>query len=149
MLKKFTVNTISKAISNIIVPKFEKYVEDRKNDISLQEKIDEIVDKIDDYELLVNGLVETLEPNFKDSITIGNYYFYYNTDANAYVFSGNKLDTAKGEVWSKNNLYSNWTHTNNIRTRITAIVATLAETSFDEMLKIVESQIDFNEFIVK
>lgn len=149
MLEKFTVNTISSAISDIIVPKFEKYVEDRRNDISLQEKIDEIVDKIDDYELLVNSLVETLEPNFEKDITIGSYYFHYSTDANAYVFGGNKLETAKGEVWSKNNLYTNWTHTSKIKNRIAAIVATLAETSFDEMLKVVESQIDFNEFIVE
>lgn len=144
------IDNISQAISDIIIPKLEKYIEDRKNDVSLLDKIEAIVDKIDDYETLVNELVTNeLEDNFKERIEIGGYGFTYEETLNAHIFNGNKLYRAKNDVWEQEGLDYYWRYSERINNRITAIVSTLEETSFDQIVKIVESQIDFNEFIVR
>jgi hypothetical protein len=148
MTKNFEVENLTNALTDIILPKFNKYVEDRKNDISLHEQIDAIVDQIDDYELLVNDLVENLETDFKDNISIAGYWFKYSPELDTYIYDGEKLSNARYKVWNKEGL-NNWDMSRNIIRRITAIVTTLEPTSFDEVVKIVESKIDFNEFIVK
>jgi hypothetical protein len=149
MTAKFQVENLTRALTDIIIPKFDKYHEDRQNDISLQKQIDAIVDQIDDYELLVNDLVENLEPGFKDNIAIGGHWFKYDPELNTYIYDGNKLNNAKYKVWNKEGLNNTWNTHNEIITRITAIVTTLEETSWDEIVKIVESKINFSEFIVK
>lgn len=149
MAKKFQVEKLSRAVEDIILPKFDKYIEDRKSDISLQAEIDEIVDKIDDYEMIVNDLVEELGKDYKDSIGFGRYWFKYDSELDTYIYDGNKLCTARGEVFNREGLYINYDTHSKIRTRIEAIITMFEETAFNEILKIVESQIDFNEFITK
>jgi hypothetical protein len=148
MTKNFEVENLTNALTDIIIPKFDKYVEERKNDISLQEQIDAIVDTIDNYEVLVNDLVKNLGTDFKDNIAISGYWFKYSPELETYIYDGEILANARYKVWNKEGL-NDWTSTQNIKRRITAIVTTLEPTSFDEVVKIVESKIDFNEFIVK
>jgi len=152
MTEKFVIQTLSEAVNDIILPKFKKYIEDRRNDISLQDRINAIVDKIDDYESLVNDLVNDLGEDFKGNIRLDEYGFEYNQELDTYVYCEDKLETAKLKIWREDGLVSDtWCDHKDrlIKNRIAAIITTLEETSFDEIVKIVESQIDFNEFIVK
>ena len=149
MNSKYAIETLTEAVNNIILPKFEKYVEDRKNDISLQPEVEAEVEKIEDYETLVIDLVSNLGKDFKNSINIGEYWFRYDPDLNTHVYANTKLESAKNTVYQKHGLVNYWQPRNGISTRVAAIITTLEETSFDEVVKIVESQIDFNEFLVK
>ena len=150
MNKNFQVNNLSEAVNNVILPKLEKYLEDRKSDISLREKIDAIVDKINDYEALVNDFVSNdLEDGFQDTVGLGRYWFRYDPDLDTYIYTNSKVQTAENEVYGADGLWNSWSIKELIQIRIKAIITTLDTTSFDQVLKIVESQIDFNEFITK
>lgn len=149
MYKKNAVNRLSGAIKDVILPKFTVYLEDRRNDVSIQELIEKEVEHIEDLEDLVFNMTDSIDfSEFKsNNITLDNYNFRYNKELEDFEFNGDKELAAKGKILYQEGLTTSWTISNMISRRIDAILVTLEETSFDEILDIVEDQIDFNEFI--
>jgi hypothetical protein len=148
MYNNEAVETLTEAVMDIITPKFSKYFEDRKSDITLQPEIDAIVNEIEEYEDLIdNVLVEGMPGISEHSISIGGHYFEYNKETGAFKYSGNIVESAKSQVWSKHNLWVGWLLEDRIKTRIAAIITTMEETDFDSIVKKIEKDIDFNEFL--
>lgn len=150
MYKNFAVNKLSTSIKDVILPKFNIYYQDRQNDISIKELIEDEITHIEDLEDLVIDITENHDfSNYKgyNTITIDGYSFRYNKELEDFEFSDDKEAAAKYRILSNEGLLANWSISELIRNRIDAILVTLEETSFNEILKIVENSIDFNEFI--
>lgn len=149
MYRNYQIKKLADAVNDIILPKFEQYLKDRRNDLLLQKRIDAVITKIEKLE-------DTLNNNFSDfdfsesnwmSINLGKYYFHYNKATDEIKFGDSIENFAEREVWAEEGLYNTWESTEAIRTRVLAILSTIEETSFDKVVEIVEHQIDFNEFI--
>jgi hypothetical protein len=152
MYNNEAVETLTEAVMDIITPKFSKYFEDRKSDITLQPEIDAIVNEIEEYEdlidnVLVEGMPGISDEIFNHTINMGGYYFDYDKKTGAFTYSGDKEAHAKSIVWNKHSLYNGWSATDKIRTRVAAIITTMEETDFDSIVKKIEKDIDFNEFL--
>jgi phage pi2 protein 07 len=151
MYTKFAVEHIAESINAIIIPKFNKYTEDRRNDVSLQPLIDAEIKKIEEANDLVENLMSSVEidKDTYNSISLNGYTFYYNNQTESWDFSSNDIAaTVKSNLLYKEGLQNDWRVRDLIKDRIIAIIATVDESNdHDAILKIVEDQIDFNEFI--
>ena len=150
MYKEFQIDNLSPAIFDIILPKFEQYIINKRNDKSTKEKIDNEVNNIENIEDLIYEMTNNKDfSNFKsyNSMTIDGYYFNYDKSINEFKIGGNILEMATNRVFYKEGLTDNWNARDMIRSRIRSILVTLQETSFDETLAIISKQINFDEFI--
>jgi hypothetical protein len=150
MYEKFAVNNLVDAISDILVPKLTQFIEDKKNSEEIQAKIKERIKSLEKLEEMVDNMTSSYD--FSElrysSITVDGYNFNYNKDLDVFEMGESIENVAKQTIYRDENLYYvSWSSISNMKTRIKGIVTTLTPASFDEILKIVESQIDFNEMI--
>src|SRR5665647_3554893 len=124
MYKNNEVNRLSEAIKDVILPKFTVYIEDRKNDLSVQGLIEKEVEHIEMLEDLVFDMTDNIDfSEFKsNNITLDNYNFKYNKELEEFEFNGDKELAAKGKILYQEGLTTSWTVSNMISRRINAIL---------------------------
>jgi hypothetical protein len=149
MYRKFAVENLVKDLSNIILPKFDKWVEDKKNSKEIKAKIQDKIEEIELVQEMVDNMSEQFNsPETWASINIGQYSFEYNKEKDSFEIREGIEEIAKRIVYRDANLYwISWETTGKLVDRIRAIVTTLSPTSNTEVTKIVESQINFEEFL--
>lgn len=149
--KKFAVTELEEAIADIIMPKAESYYTDRKNDVVLNELIEKEIAVIEALEDLVSNITSNVDfSNYTEKTNgmyINGYYFMYDKSKDDFVFSGDIESYARNLVLNREGLQSEWKYRSLIRKRIKAILVTLDTQSFEDILKNVEAQLDYNEFI--
>lgn len=146
------VKILTEAVMDILTPKFDKYIEDRRNDITLQPEIDKIIDEIENYEDLINNIlaadVADLSDSMRDNtIALGGYSFDYNKETELFKYLGDIPEIAKCIVCDAHYLNYRWSVTSTMKTRVSAIITTMVETDFDSIVTKIEKDIDFNEFL--
>lgn len=146
MNTKFAVETMARAVNDVIVPKFRTYVEIQKNSPTIKAKIKAKIDEIEATEDIVAEIQSNVDFKEGDSISLNGLYFWYNTEKEELV-TNNKVDIATNTVYSREGLTYSWRAEELLRSRILAIIDGLWKITFPEALKIVEDQIDFAEFI--
>jgi hypothetical protein len=145
-----TVNTLTLAVSEILIPKFHEYLKVKQNDPSLLLEVKQEIQKMEALEDLIEDKIMSLslpEEFYKHSISIGGFYFEYNPIVDSFQFSGDKEGYARNTVFNKHHLFIMRNTESLVKHRIAAIIATLEETSFDEVVKIVEGQLNWDEFL--
>lgn len=143
---------VSESINNVILPKFRKYIEDRQNDISLNEEIEKEIAKIEKIIDFVNDISvdelpeDTLENGIR--FNIGDLSFGYDSETESMKLQWYTPEVlAKNTVLNRHNLSHCWSKEEALRERILAIVSMLDDGNFDDILKVVETNLDYNEFI--
>ncbi len=143
---------VSESINNVILPKFHKYFEDRQNDISLNEEIEKEIAKIEKIVDFVNDIpVDELPEDVLENgvnFSIADLSFRYDSETESmklHWYTPEEL--AKNIVLNRHNLGNSWRKEELLRERILAIVSMLDDGNFDDILKVVETNLDFNEFI--
>jgi hypothetical protein len=124
---------------------------DEQNDPKLQDEINEVISTIEDYEDLLDN-INNLDSIVPDSlidytISLGGFNFKYDAESGIFKYHLNKLETAKTKVFTNHGLIKHWRSNTKLKNRIAGILTTLEESSFEELVKIVRSKIDFNEFL--
>jgi hypothetical protein len=151
MYKISAVKTISESVTEVILKKFRIYIEDRKNDVSIQEEIDKEIDFIDELEDLAltisNKYSIPKRKGINNYLNFAGYYFKYDENKEEFVFENDKKEYAKSKVLRDHGLSWLYPAEGSIVSRIKAIISTVEASSFDDILDYVEKNIDFNEFI--
>lgn len=143
---------VSESINNVILPKFHKYFTDRQNDISLNEEIEKEIAKIEKIVDFVNDIpVDELPEDVLENgvnFSIADLSFRYNSETESMKLQWyTPEELAKNIVLNRHNLGNSWRKEELLRERILAIVSMLDDGNFDDILKVVETNLDFNEFI--
>ena len=146
MNTKFAINNIAEAINEIILPKFASYLEDKKNDPSIQAKIANRVKELEAIEDVVSEIESHVPFKSGDSITIDGINFYYSTEREEMTIGSNLIDHATNYILYDEGINDTWTSRRALKIRILAIVSGLSPSTFEDSLKVVEDQINFEEF---
>jgi hypothetical protein len=141
---------LTETISDILVPKLTKFVEDKKNSKEIQDKIKEKVHLLEKLEEMVDDMTSSYD--FSEvkysAITVDGHTFNYDKEKDTFEMPEGIENVAKQTVYRDENLYwVSWETVSKMKARIRGIITTLTPVNFDEVVKIVESQIDFNEMI--
>lgn len=148
-MEKYQAKITTEAIKNIILPKFDNFMEDLRNSKEVQKEIAEEIKKIEALEdILSNAELDVhLNENSSLGIWMNDYNFAYNKDSGLVKIDGGTKYNAERKVYGKHNLYTDWMKRELLNTRIEAIVSLLDPMAFEDILTVVESQIDFKEFL--
>jgi|GEM_PF-6677795 len=143
---------VSESINNVILPKFCSYFEDRKNDISLNEEIEKEIAKIEKIVDFVNDIpIDELPEDVLENevnFSIGKLSFEYDSQTESMKLMWyTPEELAESIVLNRHNLGNKWEKEELLKKRILAIVSMLDEGNFDDILKIVETNLDYNEFM--
>lgn len=148
-MEKYQAKITTEAIKNIILPKFDNFIEELRNSKEVQKEIAEEIKKIEALEDIISNAELDVHLN-EDSllgIWMNDYNFAYNKDSGLVKIYGGTKYNAEQKVYRKYNLYPDWMKKELLNTRIEAIVSLLDPMAFKDILTVVESQIDFKEFL--
>lgn len=150
MYKNYAIENLTETISDDLFKKLTQFVEDKKNSKEIQAKIKENIHLLEKLEEIVDDMTSSYDfSELKYSaITIDGHTFEYNKEKDAFEMRKSIEETAKMTVYRNERLYwVSWEAMSKMKARIRGIITTLTPTSFPEIQKIVESQIDFDEII--
>lgn len=150
MYKNYAIENLTETISDDLYKKLTQFVEDKKNSEEVQDKIKKEIHKLEQLEEMVDNMTSSYD--FSElkysSITVDGNTFEYNKEKDAFEMRESIEEAAKRTVYGNEKLYwVSWDVMSKMKARIRGIITTLTPTSFPEVQKIVESQIDFNEII--
>jgi len=148
-MTRYQTEKTVEAIKNIILPKFDNYLKEKRESTSIKKEIEKEIEKLEAVEddLSNSSLNKYYDDKIPMTITINETEFYYDKKSDMFRTDEDIKLIAQNIVYRRHNLINYWRYSENISTRITAIVALLEETSFEDALTLVESQIDFEEFM--
>jgi hypothetical protein len=150
MYKNYAIENLTETISDDLFKKLKQFVEDKKNSKEVQDKIKKEIHRLEQLEEMVDNMTSSYDfSEFKySSITVDGNTFEYNKEKDAFEMYENIEEAAKTIIYRNENLYwVSWDVVSKMKARVRGIITTLTPTSFPEVQKIVESQIDFNEII--
>lgn len=145
------VETLTEAVLDIIIPKINTFIADKKLDTTLEKEIEDVVSEIEQYEDLIDNMllqIPKLSDKISDeTISIGGWYFAFNKETEMFSFPDDILQAAKSKVYNKHKLYLGWESTKKIKKRIAAIITTMDDTTFENIVTKIEKDINFNDFL--
>jgi hypothetical protein len=150
MYKNYAIENLTETISDDLFKKLKQFVEDKKNSKEVQDKIKKEIHRLEQLEEMVDNMTSSYDfSEFKySSITVDGNTFEYNKEKDAFEMYESIEEAAKTIIYRNENLYwVSWDVVSKMKARVRGIITTLTPTSFPEVQKIVESQIDFNEII--
>jgi len=148
-MEKYQAKITTEAIKNIILPKFDNFMKELRDSKEVHKEVAEEIKKIEALEDVLSNAELDVHLN-EDSyleIWMNGYSFSYHKDSGLVKVSDGAKNNAERRVYEKHNLYSDWVKRGLLNTRIEAIVSLLDPMAFEDILTVVESQIDFKEFI--
>jgi len=148
-MEKYQAKITTEAIKNIILPKFDNFMKELRDSKEVQKEVAEEIKKIEALEDVLSNAELDVHLN-EDSyleIWMNGYSFSYHKDSGLVKVSGGAKNNAERRIYEKHNFYSDWIKGGLLNTRIEAIVSLLDPMAFEDILTVVESQIDFKEFI--
>lgn len=152
-MTKFQTETTVNALKDIILSKFDKFLEEKRNTPTITKEIKKEIEKIETIEDMLSNLPieQYIDNNNSVSIYLGGYSFYYNRQKEIFEVEGESAkSTATWRIYNHHNLNGiNWREQDRLINRITGIVSLLDEAAFEDIRVIVESQLDFEEFMPK
>jgi len=150
MYKSFQVTNLQDAIEDIVLPSFDQFLKDLRKSDAIKLLIEKEITKIELMEDKVINMTSSLDlsSNKDNYITLDGYGFRYNKKEESFEYSSSdKEESAKSRIYYNEGLSDSWKLNSLIKNRIKAILTTIQPAGFDKAKDIVQSNLDYNEFI--
>lgn len=151
MYQRHQVNSISEHVSPIIRKQFEAYLEEKRNSDKTKELILIEISKIENIQDMLNNLLDYMPNDHKvGHIKVDRLNFNYDEETDSFVLGTTVENIASQRVYeSLNIIYMDWNTSRAIDTAVRAIISSIEPIHINDIIRIVEKNIDFDNLLVE